>query len=121
MRKLTVAAILMISLIGGFALGESSSTYDFKRGDFSSMLASTDVGLVDITAVPNADVAVTIATSIVKSSQLISPSSEISVLLDESSKAWIISFDEDPTEIGGELYIAINMSNAQVVKIWFEE
>lgn len=85
------------------------------------MLTATDVGQVDIIAIPNADVAVTIAASIVESSHLIDPSSEVDVFFDEPSKTWIVSFDEDPIEIGGELYIALNMNNAQVVKVWFEE
>lgn len=121
MKRLTIVAILVIALIGGVALGELNNTYSFKCGDFSSELASTDVGLVNITAIPNADVAVAIATSIAESSHLIGQDSEISVLFDESSETWIVSFDENPMEIGGELYIALNMNNAQVVKVWFEE
>ena len=120
-EKKFVAAVLVFSLIGGITLGESVSSYTFRCGDFSSMLTSSDVGLVDITAVPDADTAVTIATSIAESSHLVNSSSETSVFLDESSKVWIVAFDENPTEIGGELYIALNMSNAQVVRIWFEE
>ena len=52
------------------------------------MLTSNEVGLVDITAIPNADVAVTIATSIAKSAHLIASSDEISVFFDEKSKIW---------------------------------
>lgn len=102
-------------------MSELNYTQEYTSGDFSYMLTTEDVGVVEIEALPNAEVAVTVATAIADTAHLIDRDMKTDVFFDEGTKTWIIAFYENPLEVGGELYIALDMDTAKVQRIWFEE
>ena len=102
-------------------MSELNYTQEYMSGDFSYMFTSEDVGVIETEALPNADVAVTVATAIADASHLVDQDMKTDVYFDEGTKAWIVAFHKSPLELGGELYIALDMDTAEVLRIWFEE
>lgn len=121
MKKILTITLLFIVLIGRVAVSEFEGSYDYKRGNFTSMLTASDVGLLDMIALPDAATTIDVATTVAQASKRLRGNGTFCVYFDMPTETWIISFDADPNELGGELYVALAKSDAKVLKIWYEE